>query len=95
MKKYVRQIEQRTNLDLSGYLERGYTFVRPEYRGLGVGDRLLKGLVARSPGKKIYVTINMANKPPVNLTLRNKMRLAATYFNEKTGHEIGVFTNQH
>jgi anaerobic magnesium-protoporphyrin IX monomethyl ester cyclase len=95
LKKYVRQIEERTDLDLRGYLERGYTYVRPEYRGLGVGDRLLKGLVERSPGKKIYVTINMDNLPPVKLTLRNKMRLAATYTNEKTGHKIGVFTNQY
>ena len=92
--KYVRQIEEKTKLDLRGYLERGYTYVKPEYRGYGVGDRLLKGLVSRSSGKKIYVTIRMDNFPPIQLTLRNDMHLAATYINERTGHEIGVFTSQ-
>jgi GNAT superfamily N-acetyltransferase len=94
LEKYVRKIEEKSRLNLEGYLERGYTYVRPEYRGLGVGDRLLKGLVEGSPGKKIYVTIRMDNIPPIQLTLRNNMHLAATYVNERTGHEIGVFTNQ-
>ena len=94
LSNYVRQIEEKTHLDLHGYLERGYTSVRPEYRHLGVGDRLLKGLVERSPGKKIYVTINVDNLDPIKLTLRNHMRLAATYHNERTGHEIGVFINR-
>ena len=94
LEKYVRQIEKKTHLDLKGYVERGYTYVRPEFRGLGVGDRLLKGLVSGSPGKKIYVTIRMDNFPAVQLTLRNNMNLAATYVNERTGHEIGIFTNQ-
>jgi GNAT superfamily N-acetyltransferase len=94
LEKYVRQIEEKTHLDLKGYLERGYTYVKPEFRGLGVGDRLLKGLVSGSSGKKIYVTIRMDNLPPIQLTLRNNMKLAATYVNERTGHEIGIFTNQ-
>jgi anaerobic magnesium-protoporphyrin IX monomethyl ester cyclase len=94
LEKYVRKIEEKTHLDLKGYLERGYTYVKPEFRGLGVGDRLLKGLVSGSSGKKIYVTIRMDNFPPIQLTLRNNMKLAATYVNERTGHEIGIFTNQ-
>lgn len=91
LETYRRRIEEKTGLNLDGYLERGYTAVRPEYRGMGLGDRLLKGLVARSPGWKIYVTIRMDNEPALRLTARNGMRLAATYMNERTGHEIGVF----
>jgi GNAT superfamily N-acetyltransferase len=91
--EYVRRIGEKTGLDLTGYLERGYTYVLPEYRGLRVGDRLLKGLVERSPGKKIYVTIRMDNEPAIRLTRRNHMRLAATYHNERTGHDIGVFVS--
>ncbi len=94
LEKYVKRIEAKTGLDLSGYLERGYTIVRPEYRKLGIGDRLLKGLVRKSRGKKIYVTIRMDNAAAVKLTLKNHMTLAATYYNEKTGHEIGVFVSQ-
>lgn len=92
--KYREAIEQKTHVDLGGYLERGYSSVRPEYRGLGVGDALLKGLVSRAPAQKIYVTIRMDNLPAVKLTRKNDMRLAATFKNERTGHEIGIFVNQ-
>ena len=91
LEAYRRRLESKTGLDLDHYLERGYTAVHPEYRGLGIGDRLLRGLVARSPGLKIYVTIRMDNEPALRLTARNGMRLAATYINERTGNEIGVF----
>jgi anaerobic magnesium-protoporphyrin IX monomethyl ester cyclase len=94
LEKYLCYIEKKTHLNLRGYLERGYSMVRPEYRNLLVGDRLLKGLVSHSPGKRIYVTIRMDNTAAIKLTLRNNMRLGGTYFNERTGHEIGVFTNQ-
>ncbi len=92
--KYVKAIEQKTHVDLEDYLERGYSSVRPEYRGLGLGDALLKGLVDRAPGQKIYVTIRMDNLPAVKLTRKNHMRLAATFKNERTGHQIGLFINQ-
>ena len=92
--KYLESIEQKTHVDLEGYLERGYSAVRPEYRGLGVGDALLKGLVSHAPSQKIYVTIRMDNLPAVKLTRKNDMRLAATFKNERTGHEIGLFINQ-
>jgi anaerobic magnesium-protoporphyrin IX monomethyl ester cyclase len=93
LEHYVRQIEAKTHVDLNGFLERGYRSVRPEYQGLHVGDHLLKGLVGNVPGQKLYVTIRLDNIPAIRLTNRNNMRLAATYTNEKTGHEIGLFTN--
>lgn len=92
--EYRKKIEAATGLDLSGYLERGYTTVRPEYREQDIADVLLKGLVRRSKGKKIYVTIRMDNIPPIKLTYKNDMVLAAKFTNPGTGHEIGIFTNQ-
>jgi GNAT superfamily N-acetyltransferase len=91
--KYLDYLLEKTGLDLSGYLERGYSFVRPEYRGLGIGDRLLKGLVERSPGQKIYVTSRLDNIPAIRLTRKNGMVLKAEFINERTGHRIGVFVN--
>jgi radical SAM superfamily enzyme YgiQ (UPF0313 family) len=91
--KYRRRLEEKTGLNLQGYLERGYSFVRTEYRGLRIGDRLLKGLGERALGRKIYVTIRLDNPSALQLTYRNRMSLAATYRNERTGHLIGVFVN--
>jgi len=90
---YRKKIEAAAGLDLSGYLERGYTAVNAEYRGLGIGARLINGLIERSPGKRIYVTIRMDNVPPLKMTHKERMVLAGTFVNDKTGHELGVFTN--
>ena len=90
---YRKKIETATGFDLTGYLERGYTAVRPEYRALGIGGRLIRGLIEKSENKKVYVTIRMDNIPPIKMTYKEGMVLAATFVNERTGHELGVFAN--
>jgi hypothetical protein len=92
--EYRKKIETATELDLSGYLERGYTSVVPAFRNSDVADRLIKGLIERSKGQKIYVTIMMDNTFALALTYKNNMVLAAQFINERTGHKIGVFTNK-
>lgn len=90
---YRRKMEALTGLDLSKHLERGYTSVAFEWRDLGIADGLIKGLIERSAGQKIYVTIRMDNRHALELTYKNRMVLAAAFFNQRTGHEIGVFLN--
>jgi len=91
--KYRNKIEAATGLDLTGYLERGYTAVRPEYRDLGIGGRLIRGLIEKLENEKVYVTIRMDNIPPLKMTYKEGMILAATFVNERTDHELGVFAN--
>lgn len=91
--RYLAYLKEKTGVELKGYLERGYTYLRPEYRGRGIADRILKDLVEGSRGMNIYVTIRTDNREAVALSERNGMRLVATYHNDRTGHEIGLFTN--
>jgi hypothetical protein len=93
-KEYLEKIEALTGLNLSGYLERGYTTVLPEYRVQSIADKIIGGLIDRSEGKKIYVTIRMDNPAPLKLTYKNNMNFAAKFIHHKTGHELGVFINQ-
>jgi GNAT superfamily N-acetyltransferase len=93
-REYRKKIEEATGLNLSGYLERGYTSVRPGFRGQNIADRLIKGLIERSEGQKTYVTISMDNLPALKLTRKNGMIFAAQYLNVRTGHEVGVFVNR-
>ena len=92
--EYRKKIETVTELDLSGYLERGYTSLEPEFRNSHLADRVIKGLIERSKGQKIYVTIRMDNTFALELTYKNNMVFAAQFINERTGNKIGVFTNQ-
>ncbi len=91
---YRKKIETATGLDLSGCLERGYTSVHPEFRDQDIADALIKGLIEKSKGRKIYATIRMDNISPLMLTYKNNMILAAQFINERTGRQIGLFMNQ-
>ena len=91
---YRLKIEAATGVDLSGYLERGYTSVKPGFRDQGLPDKLIKGLIERSRGQKIYVTIRLDNTAPLRLAQKNAMILAAKFISERTGKEIGLFVNQ-
>jgi len=39
------------------------------------------------------VTIRMDNISPLKMTYKEGMVLAATFVNDRTGHELGVFAN--
>jgi len=91
--EYKNKIEAVTGLDLTGYLERGYTAVKAEYRDLGIGGRLIRGLIEKSENEKVYVTIRMDNSPPLKMTYKEGMVLVATFVNERTDHELGIFAN--
>jgi len=91
---YREKIEAATGLDLSGFLERGYTAVAESFRNRHIADTLIRGLIHRASNRKIYVTIRMDNGPALRLTEKNGMRLAGRFVHPGTGREIGVFVNR-
>jgi hypothetical protein len=91
---YREKLEAASGLNLSGYLERGYTVVSPEFRFQDIAHHLIKGLIERSSDQRVYVTIRMNNIPALKLACKNSMSLAAEFLNERTGQKIGLFTNQ-
>jgi GNAT superfamily N-acetyltransferase len=90
---YRKKLEKATGLDLSAFLERGYTSVEPRFRGCGIAGRLITGLSERAPGQKVYVTIDLTNLPALELTRRNGMILAARFLSPRTGRELGLFVH--
>ena len=89
--EYVEAVNKQSGLDLTKYLERGYTSVRPEYRGMGIGTRLLEGLTARVGKKKVFSIISSDNVATQKIALRNKTKQVATFYSERLGKEIGVW----
>jgi GNAT superfamily N-acetyltransferase len=88
---YIQSVRRQSGLDLSGFVERGYTSVRPEYRGLGMGTKLLKGLTLRAGDRKIFSVIAEDNEATKIIALRNRTRKVATYFSEKAGKPVGIW----
>jgi len=88
---YVDDVRRQSGLDLSGYVERGYTSVRPEYRGLGMGTTLLEGLTQRAGDRKIFSVIAEDNEATKIIATRNRTRQVATYFSEKAGKSVGIW----
>jgi hypothetical protein len=91
---YRAKIEEATGLDLDGYLERGYTSVADSFRNRHIADTLIRGLIQRAAGRRIYVTIRLDNGPALRLTEKNGMVLAGRFIHPGTGREIGVFVNR-
>ena len=89
--EYILSLNQNTGLDFTGFLERGYTSVRPEYRGMGIGTKLLEGLTNRTQGRQLYSVIAEDNLATQKIAMRNKTRKLTTFFSEKAGKQVGVW----
>jgi GNAT superfamily N-acetyltransferase len=89
--EYVEKVKAASGLDLSGYLERGYTSVRPEYRGMGIGTRILEGLTARVGERKVFSIIGSDNTATQKIALRNRTRQVAAFYSESLGKEVGIW----
>lgn len=91
----IQRLKTATGLDFSGFVERGYTSVRPEYRSLGVGRKLLEGLTARAGKYKVFSIIDEDNLATQTIARRNNTRKIATYFSEKTNKHMGIWMPSH
>ncbi len=89
--EYVEAVNRQSGLDLNNYLERGYTSVRPEYRGMGIGAKLLEGLTQRVGDIKLFSIISSDNAAAQKMALRNQTRRVATFYSKKLGKEVGVW----
>lgn len=90
--EYIQKVRERTGLDFTKYLERGYFVVRPEYRGMGVGDYLVKECLARAEGYKTFLTVAAENKTAKEMTFRHGTRFLLSYFSEEMGKQIEIWT---
>jgi len=90
-KEYIEKLKTRSGIDVSGHLERGYTSVRPEYRGLGIGTRLLDGLTRRAGDRKIFSIIDEDNRATQNIAIRNRTRRVATFYSDQLEKTVGVW----
>lgn len=89
--EYIDAVSRQSGIDLLHFLERGYTSVRPEYRGLGIGARLLEGLTRRAGDYKLFSVIAEGNIATQKMAIRNRTRRVATFFSERAQKEVSVW----
>ncbi len=92
---FIDRLRKMTGLDFTNCVERGYTSVRPEYRAMGVGAKLLEGLTARAVDVRIFSIISEDNLATQKIALRNKTRKVTTYFSDKLKKKMGVWMPEH
>jgi GNAT superfamily N-acetyltransferase len=88
---YIEAVSAQSGIDLRHYLERGYTSVRPEYRGFGIGAKMLAGLTERASDYKVFSVIGEDNLPTQKMAIRNRTRRVATFYSERANKQIGVW----
>lgn len=89
--EYIEAVSAQSGIDLRHYLERGYTSVRPEYRGFGIGAALLEGLTQRAGTFKIFSVIGEDNIATQKMAVRNRTRKVATFYSERAEKQVGVW----
>jgi len=89
--EFIERLDTITGLNFNHFVERGYTSVRPEYRALGVGARLLKGLTKGAEQYKIFSIISEDNTATQKIAQKNKTKKIAVYYSEKVGKELGIW----
>jgi len=89
--EFIETVLQQAGIDLENYLERGYTSVKPEYRGMGIGSRLLAGLTARVGDRKLYSVIGEENIGGQKIAINNNTKKMAVYESAKTGKKLGIW----
>jgi len=94
-KALTARLKTATGLDFSRFVERGYTSVRPEYRSLGVGRKLLEGLTKRAGEYRVFSIIDEDNLATQKIALHNNTRKITTYFSEKAGKHMGIWMPAH
>lgn len=92
--EYLEHIKEQSGLDLTGYTERGYVSVRPEYRGTGVGNALVQGVIARSQGRKMVIITGSDNLAGQKLLARNNQRRVRTYFSKRLNKPMQIWMPQ-
>jgi GNAT superfamily N-acetyltransferase len=89
--EYIKSVKRQAGLDLASYVERGYTSVRPEYRGMGIGARLLAGLTEKAGARKVFSVIGADNVAAQKMAIRNRTRQVAEYVSPLTGKRVGLW----
>lgn len=89
--EFIQRLNTITGLNFNHFVERGYTSVRPDYRALGVGARLLEGLTKRAGQYKVFSIISEDNTATQKIAEKNKTKQIAVYYSEKVGKKLGIW----
>ena len=90
-REYIEKVSRAAGVDLTGFLERGYTSVRPEYRGLGIGTRLLEGLTRRAADCRIFSIIGEDNLATQKIAIRNRTKKVLTFYSQALQKPVGLW----
>ncbi|MCF8040932.1 MAG: GNAT family N-acetyltransferase [Desulfarculaceae bacterium] len=92
--EYLEHIKEQSGLDLTGYTERGYVSIRPEYRGTGMGNALVQGIISRAGGRKMVIITGEDNLAGQKLLARNNQRRVRTYFSKRLNKPMQIWMPQ-
>lgn len=92
--EYIERIKEQSGLDLTGYTERGYVSIRPEYRGTGMGNALVQGIISRAGGRKMVIITGEDNLAGQKLLARNNQRRVRTYFSKRLNKPMQIWMPQ-
>lgn len=90
---YLKDLSERMELNLAGFLERGYTCVHPQHAGQGIASRLI-ALLTEKAGQRPYYALVQEQNPAIQAILGHNGEIKLkTFYSELAAKELGLWVS--
>jgi len=90
---YLKNLEQRLGYALAGFLERGYTCVKPEFQGRGIATGLTRRLSEEAGSRPYYVLAGENDRAITRLLTAGGMIRLRAFDSELSGRRLAFWVS--
>lgn len=88
---YLKNLSKRMDLNLDGFLERGYTCVHPRHKSQGIATRLIDTLTSEAGERPFYALVHEDNPAIQTILGRSRQVKIKSFYSELAERELGLW----
>jgi GNAT superfamily N-acetyltransferase len=92
--EYLKNLCYRMDLNLEGFLERGYTCVHPQQTGQGIASRLVALLTEKAGDHPFYALVHENNVAIQHILGRSGQQKIKSFYSDLAKRELGLWVSQ-
>lgn len=91
---YLKNLSKRMDLNLDGFLERGYTCVHPQQTRQGIASRLVALLTEKAGDHPFYALVHENNVAIQHILGRSGQQKIKSFYSDLAKRELGLWVSQ-